>query len=91
MSASRGTARPAPDLVARRLFRLYLTREAAAVRRRGVPVVAFQPSAADRAVMGTNAMDPSRRAAVVEQVHATTRRRLRRPALQRALAALSSR
>lgn len=90
MSASRGSPRPAPDLAARRLFRLYLTREAAVVRRSGVPVVAFQPSTDDRAVMGTNAMDPARRGPVAEQVFATTRRRLSRPELRRSLAALSS-
>ena len=91
MSASRGAPRPAPDLAARRLFRLYLTREAAVMRRRGVPVVAFQPSTDDRMVMGTNAMDPDRRGPVADQVFATTRRRLRRPELQRSLTLLNSR
>jgi len=53
-------------------------------------VVSFQPTNDDRTVMGTNAMDPGRRAAVAAQVHTTTRQRLRRPALRHALAALSS-
>jgi NTE family protein len=91
MSSSRGAPRPAPDVAARRLFRLYLSREAAAVRRTGIPVVTFQPSAEDQAVMGYNAMDPNRRGAVAEQVRNTARRRLREPALQRSLLALSSR
>jgi NTE family protein len=90
MSASRGAPRPAPDLAARRLFRLYLSREATAVRRAGTPVVTFQPSTEDRAVMGYNAMDPTRRAPVADQVLDTARRRLRDPALLRSLAALSS-
>jgi NTE family protein len=90
MSASRGAPRPAPDLAARRLFRLYLSREATAVRRGGTPVVTFQPSTEDRAVMGYNAMDPTRRAPVANQVHATARRRLREPNLRRSLGALSA-
>jgi NTE family protein len=90
MSASRGAPRPAPDLAARRLFRLYLSREATAVRRAGTPVVTFQPSAEDRAVMGYNAMDPSKRRPVAEQVRDTARRRLREPELRRNLEPLSS-
>jgi NTE family protein len=89
MSVSRGAPRPAPDLAARRLFRLYLSREAAAVRRAGIPVVTFQPSTADRAVMGYNAMDSTRRGPVAEQVRDTARRRLRERDLLRNLEALS--
>jgi NTE family protein len=91
MSASRGAPRPAPDLAARRLFRLYLSREAAAVRRGGVPVVTFQPSTDDRVAMGNNAMDPARRGPVAEQARATTQRRLREPGLRSRLEAFSSR
>jgi NTE family protein len=90
MSAARGGARVGLDTAARRFFRLYLGREADAVRRRGVPVVAFQPSAADSTVMGLNAMDASRRKPVAEHMHAVTLRRLQEPRLRDRLAALSS-
>jgi NTE family protein len=91
MSSARGQARVALDSAARRLFRVYLGREATEVRRRGVPVVAFQPSAADSAVMGLNAMDPDRRKPVAEHMHAVTRSRLQDPKLRDRLAALSCR
>jgi len=90
MSSARGGARVALDTAARRLFRLYLGREADMVRRRGVPVVAFQPNAADTTVMGLNAMDASRREPVAEHMRAVTRRRLQDPKLRDRLAALSS-
>jgi NTE family protein len=90
MSSARGGPRVGLDTAARRLFRLYLGREADVVRRRGVPVVAFQPSAADGAVMGLNAMDADRRRPVAEHMHAVTRRRLRETKLRDRLAALSS-
>ena len=41
-----------------------LDTEAAGLRRRGVPVLGFQPDEAVLAEMGLNAMDPSRRAAI---------------------------
>jgi len=90
MSSARGRTRVALDSAARRLFRAYLGREAAVVRRRGIPVVAFQPSAADSTVMGLNAMDAGRREPVAEHMHAVTRRRLQEPKLRDRLAALSS-
>ena len=90
MSSSRGGARVALDTAARRLFRLYLGREAEALRRRGVPVVAFQPGATDTNVMGLNAMDASRRKPVAEHMHAATLRRLQDRKLRDRLAALSS-
>ena len=52
--------------------------------------MAFQPSAADGAVMGLNAMDADRRRPVAEHMHAVTRRRLRETKLRDRLAALSS-
>jgi NTE family protein len=58
--------------------RAQLDREAVRVRRRGTPVIAFQPTADDQSVMGLNAMDPRRRAAVVRQAHSSTLRRLER-------------
>lgn len=69
---------PRADYALRRACRAFLDREAITVRRRGTPVVAFQPTGDDAAVMGINAMDPSRRAAVARQVRASTRRRLQR-------------
>lgn len=90
MSSARGGARVALDGAARRLFRIYLGREADVVRRRGVPVVAFQPRAADSTVMGLNAMDAGRRKPVAEHMRAVTRRRLQDPKLRDRLAALSS-
>jgi NTE family protein len=91
MSSARGGPRVAVDSAARRLFRLYLGREADVVRRRGVPVVALQPTAADRTVMGLNAMDAGRRKPVAEHMRAVTRLRLQEPKLRDRLAALSSR
>lgn len=58
-----------------RLGRVQLAMEAQGVRRRGTPVVAFQPTGDDERVMGFNAMDASRRAAVVRQVLDSTRQR----------------
>ncbi|MBV8952138.1 MAG: patatin-like phospholipase family protein [Actinobacteria bacterium] len=66
------------DLAARRLSRFYLAREAAAIRRRGTPVLTFQPTAADLAVMGFNAMDATRVPRVVKQARASATRRLTR-------------
>jgi NTE family protein len=76
-SAGRGL-RIAPDAVARQLFRNYLDREAMRVRRRGTPVIAFQPTAADQAVMGGNPMDASKRGPVVSRVRESTLHRLER-------------
>ena len=74
----------------RRVARAQLAVEAGVLRRRGVPVVAFQPSVEDQAVMGRDAMDASRRTAVVQQVRASTRARLRRPDLAALLAVLTA-
>ncbi len=65
-------ARPA----VRRWSRALLDAEALRLRRRGVPVVAFQPTAGDVAVMGPNAMDPDRRGPVARQAHESTMTRL---------------
>ena len=79
MSVAGNRLRSSFDLPARRISRLYLGREVARLRRLGTPVLAFQPTAADLAVMGLNAMDPSRRAAVTEQARESALRRLDRP------------
>ena len=55
-----------------------LDAEVLRLRRRGVPVVAFQPTPEDVEVMGPNAMDPTRRGPVARHVHESTLRRLAR-------------
>jgi len=48
------------------------------VRGSGTPVITFQPTTADLAVMGLNAMDPSRRADVARRARVSARERLAR-------------
>jgi hypothetical protein len=69
--------------------RAQLDREALKVRRRGTPVIAFHPTTEDQAVMGLNAMDPRRRAAVVRQARASTLRRLERSDVRQRLLPLT--
>jgi NTE family protein len=88
MSVAGRTPSLRADALARRFCRATLDAEAVAVRRRGIPVVAFQPTPSDREVMGLNPMDPTRRAATAEQIYQSTLARLERPDLQRRLAAL---
>jgi NTE family protein len=89
MSAAGKRLRPSLDLPARRLCRLYLGQEAARIRRRGVPVLAFQPTADDLAQMGFNAMDPAKRAPVTKQARASAVRKLERDDVRSVLGALS--
>ena len=79
MSVARNSVRFAPDQPARRMSRLALAQEVARVRRSGTHVITFQPTPDDLAVMGVNAMDPSRTAAVARQARASARQRLERP------------
>jgi NTE family protein len=79
MSIAGNALRLAPDQPARRFNRFQLAREAARVRRAGTPVITFQPTTDDLAVMGLNAMDPSRRADVARRVRVSARERLTRP------------
>lgn len=67
------------DLGARLLFRGTLTREALGVRRRGTPVLTFQPGARELGVMGLNAMSGSRWSDIAEAAAEATRRRLAGP------------
>jgi len=76
------------DFVARQWARTALDREARALRRGGATVIAFQPTSADREVMGFNPMDPERRTTTAAQVFESTRARLRRAEARRRLAAL---
>jgi NTE family protein len=69
--------------------RAQLDREALRVRRRGTPVIAFHPTTEDQAVMGLNAMDPRRRAAVVRQARTSTLRRLERADVRQRLLPLT--
>lgn len=79
MSAGRQALAPAADLPLRQFARLALMREIASLRRRGVPVVAFQPSADDLDVMRGDALDPAKIAPVAQRVTETTLRSLDRP------------
>ena len=77
-----GRRRPTIDAPARRLCRLYLAREIARIRKRGIPVVAFQPTPDDLGAMGVNAMDPDRRATVTRQARASASAKLERDDVQ---------
>jgi NTE family protein len=91
VSAPMGRAGPGRAQGAwRRVAAAQLAMEADVLRRRRVPVVAFQPTVEDQAVMGPDAMDADRRAPVVHQVRASTRARLRRPDLAARLARLTA-
>jgi NTE family protein len=86
MSVADNSVRLAADQPARRLSRLTLAAEVARVRRGGTPVLTFQPTSADLDVMGLNAMDPAREAAVARQARRSARDRLgRRDARDRVL------
>jgi NTE family protein len=76
--AGRSLPRATANWAVRRFCRAQLDREAIAVRRRGTPVLAFQPTAEDAELMGVNAMDPSRRAAVAAAIRVSAARRLER-------------
>jgi NTE family protein len=89
MSAAGNRLRPSLDLPARRLCRFYLGQEAARIRRRGVPVLAFQPTGDDLAMMGMNAMDPARRAPVTNQARQSARKKLEREDTRALLSLLS--
>jgi len=78
MSAARGATGIAVDLPMRQFARRSLGREVAGLRARGIPVVAFQPSAADLGVMRGDALDPAKLAPVCAQVRESTNRRLDR-------------
>ena len=77
------------DQPARRWSRLLLDGEAVRLRRCGVPVMAFQPTPDDAAVMGPNAMDPARRSVVAGQARESTLRRLARADTQARLTTLT--
>jgi NTE family protein len=78
MSVVGNRLRPALDLPARRLCQFYLGQEVARIRRRGVPVLTFQPTGDDLKAMGMNAMDQTRRKPVTEQARQSARNKLER-------------
>jgi NTE family protein len=71
-----GSGRYTPGGAIREVGRVQLRAELQRLRRRGVEVVTFQPTAEDERAMGLNAMDASRRLPVVQQVHESTLRRI---------------
>jgi len=78
------------DLGSRRLARFYLAREAAEVRRAGTPVLTFEPTRDDLAVMGLNSMDGSRVAEIVARARESARRRLEGSEVAERLATLTT-
>lgn len=90
MSVVGNRLRPSLDLPARRLCQFYLGQEVARIRRRGVPVLAFQPTDEDLRAMGMNAMDPARRKPVTEQARESARKRLERDDVRTTLGILSA-
>jgi NTE family protein len=68
--------RVAPDQAMRTWSGTLLDTEARRLRRRGIPLIAFQPDDAVLAAMGPNAMDPACRGATAEQSHGSTVARL---------------
>ncbi len=65
-----------PDVLVRQALRAQLDTEASQLRRRGTPVVVFEPARADLAAMGLNPLDAGRRGAVSAQARLSTHRRL---------------
>lgn len=90
MSVVGNRLRPALDLPARRLCQFYLGQEVARIRRRGVPVLTFQPTGDDLRAMGMNAMDQTRRKPVTEQARESARTKLDRDDVRTMLGILSA-
>ncbi len=78
MSIAGRSVRIAADEAVRRIARLALGREVARLRRAGIRVLAFQPTAEEVRGMGLNAMDPARRTGVAERAYASAIRRIHR-------------
>jgi len=85
-----GSVRRSGIAPVRRWSRLLLDGESYRLRRAGVHVVAFQPTAEDITVMGHNSMDPSRRADIARQSYESTLRRLARADTRERLASIAS-
>lgn len=89
MSVTGRGVRIAVDQAARRWAGALLNGEARRLRRAGISLVGFQPTPDDARVMGINAMDPTRRAAIARQAYESTLRRLERADTRDRLAVLS--
>jgi NTE family protein len=90
MSVVGNRLRPSLDLPARRLCQFYLGQEVARIRRRGVPVLTFQPTADDLRAMGLNAMDQTRREPVTVQARQSALKKLERDDASALLGILSA-
>lgn len=90
MTLARGVLPVTLDYPARVGLRFRLSSETRAVRRSGTEVAAFQPTAADLAVMGVNAMNPNRRHPVVTQAYESALRLLQLPEGRDRFAALAA-
>jgi NTE family protein len=91
MSAVRAALRgPVPAVAGRLMHSRTLAAEVAAVRRSGTDVVVFQPTPADLAVMGFNAMDFRRREEVARRARDSALRRLERVDVRDRLRPLSA-
>lgn len=88
MSIASRSLRFKTDQPARRWSRALLELEARRIRSRGIPVMAFQPTLDDLAVMGLRAMDWRRRGPVARQARLSTLRRLARADTQERLGAI---
>lgn len=76
------TGERVPGTPWRHLTRLQLSFEVQALRRKGIPVLAIQPTPADQAVMGRDPMNGSRRDQIVRQARKSTLARMTRPDVQ---------
>ncbi|HKA12045.1 MAG TPA: patatin-like phospholipase family protein [Candidatus Dormibacteraeota bacterium] len=88
MGSTPGTATLSADLPLRAAVQMRLAREAATVRRAGIELVSFLPTAADRTAMGANPMDIRRSKAVTKQAFESTVGRLKDAGFRGRLAAL---
>jgi pimeloyl-ACP methyl ester carboxylesterase/predicted acylesterase/phospholipase RssA len=89
MSASFEVLRPSADAPMRGFCRVLLRREMASVRASGSSILALEPSRDDRALMGVNALDGSRRRAIIRQAYESTRARLEGPGVRERLELLA--
>lgn len=83
MSSVRTARHPSLDAPVRAMYRLRLASEVARLRRRGVPVVVFQPTAEVLRAGGLNAMSPDVRVPVARASYEAAARRCRRDDLLR--------
>lgn len=88
MSRQGRRPRLAADQPMRAWSRALLDAEVLRLRRRRVPVIAFQPDEDVLSEMGLNAMDPARRAPIASQAHASALRKLARSDVSARLDAL---